>query len=168
MAMAAAAFNDATAWILLALAVALAGGCDSGNHNSPLISIWVLSGAAFVASMLFAIGPAMKWVTRCCSSQHDVVDEAYTCLTLAGVLVSGFITDLIGVRAIFGAFIFGLTIPKGEFTDRLIEKHSLMLHLLVTSFTASQHASLIFIFTVTCFFWLQREAALCSKQLHKS
>jgi Kef-type K+ transport system membrane component KefB len=122
-AMAAAAFNDVAAWILLALAVALAGGGDGGNHKSPLISIWVLlSGAAFVAFMLIAIGPAMKWVARRCSPQHDVVDEAYICLTLAGVLVSGFITDLIGIHSIFGAFVFGLTIPKGEFADRLIER----------------------------------------------
>ncbi|XP_062167426.1 cation/H(+) antiporter 20 [Alnus glutinosa] len=122
-AMAAAAFNDLAAWILLALAVALAGNGAGGSHKSPLIAIWVLlSGVAFVAFMLIAIGPAMKWVARRCSPQHDVVDEAYICLTLAGVLVSGFITDLIGIHSIFGAFVFGLTIPKGEFADRLIER----------------------------------------------
>ncbi|KAF5471674.1 hypothetical protein F2P56_008447 [Juglans regia] len=124
LAMAAAAFNDIAAWILLALAVALAGDGDSGGHKSPLISIWVLlSGAAFVAFMLVFIGPAMKWVARRCSPQNDVVDEAYICLTLAGVLVSGLITDLIGIHSIFGAFVFGLTIPKGgEFAERLIER----------------------------------------------
>lgn len=123
-AMAAAAFNDVAAWILLALAVALAGDGDGGGHKSPLISIWVLlSGAAFVAFMLLVIAPAMKWVARRCSPQHDVVDEAYICLTLTGVLVSGFMTDLIGIHSIFGAFVFGLTIPKGgEFADRLIER----------------------------------------------
>lgn len=41
-AMAAAAFNDVAAWILLALAVALAGDGDGGHNKSPLISIWVL------------------------------------------------------------------------------------------------------------------------------
>lgn len=123
-AMAAAAFNDLAAWILLALAVALAGDGQSGKHHkSPLIAIWVLlSGAAFVAFMLIAIRPAMKWVARRSSMQHDAVDESYICLTLAGVLVFGFITDLIGIHSIFGAFLFGLTIPKGEFADRLIER----------------------------------------------
>ncbi|KAG2685791.1 hypothetical protein I3760_10G142600 [Carya illinoinensis] len=122
--MAAAAFNDIAAWILLALAVALAGDGDSGGHKSPLISIWVLlSGATFVAFMLVFIGPVMKWVACRCSLQNDMVDEAYICLTLAGVLVSGLITDLIGIHSIFGAFVFGLTIPKGgEFADRLIER----------------------------------------------
>ncbi|XWS67034.1 hypothetical protein CRYUN_Cryun05aG0251700 [Craigia yunnanensis] len=123
VAMAAAAFNDVAAWILLALAVALAGN-DSGDHKSPLLSIWVLlSGVAFVVFMLLVIRPAMKWVARRCSPEQDVIDGTYICLTLAGVMVSGFIADLIGIHAIFGAFIFGLTIPKeGEFAERLIER----------------------------------------------
>ncbi|CAK7342506.1 unnamed protein product [Dovyalis caffra] len=123
-AMAAAAFNDVTAWILLALAVALAGNGAGGEHKSPLISIWVLiSGGAFVAFMLTVIRPAMKWITCRCSPKNNVVDEAYICLTLAGVLASGFMTDLIGIHSIFGAFVFGLTIPKGgEFAERLIDR----------------------------------------------
>lgn len=123
-AMAAAAFNDVAAWILLALAVALAGDGAGGAHKSPLISVWVLlCGVAFVIFMMVIIRPAMAWVGRRCSPEHDSVDEAYICLTLAGVLVSGFMTDLIGIHSIFGAFVFGLTIPKGgEFAQRLIER----------------------------------------------
>lgn len=123
-AMAAAAFNDVAAWILLALAVALAGNGEGGEQKSPLVSIWVLlSGVGFVAFMMILIRPAMKWVAGRCSPENDTVDEAYICLTLAGVMVSGFMTDLIGIHSIFGAFVFGLTIPKGgEFADRLIER----------------------------------------------
>ncbi|KAL1819697.1 hypothetical protein ACET3Z_014566 [Daucus carota] len=123
-AMAAAAFNDVVAWILLALAVALAGsGTPGGPQKSPLISVWVLlSGVAFVAFMMLVIRPAMKWVATRCSPESDIVDEAYICLTLAGVLVSGFMTDFIGIHSIFGGFVFGLTIPKGEFAQRLIER----------------------------------------------
>ncbi|KAG5242694.1 cation/H(+) antiporter [Salix suchowensis] len=123
-AMAAAAFNDVTAWILLALAVALAGNGAGGEHKSPLISIWVLiSGGAFVAIMLTVIRSAMKWVSCRFSSRNNMADEAYICFTLAGVLVSGFITDLIGIHSIFGAFVFGLTIPKGGvFAERLIDR----------------------------------------------
>ncbi|XP_076933383.1 cation/H(+) antiporter 20-like [Bidens hawaiensis] len=122
-AMAAAAFNDIVAWILLALAVALAGNGDEGGGKSPLVSVWVLlSGCAFVIFMMVAIRPVMNWVAHRCSPEHDTVDEAYICLTLATVMVSGFITDLIGIHAIFGAFIFGLTIPKGNFAEKLIER----------------------------------------------
>ncbi|KAL6336442.1 hypothetical protein AAG906_014614 [Vitis piasezkii] len=68
------------------------------------------------------IKPAMSWVARRSPDSHSV-DEAYICLTLAGVMVSGFVTDLIGIHSIFGAFVFGLTIPKGGgFSERLIER----------------------------------------------
>ncbi|KAL4396678.1 hypothetical protein AHAS_Ahas01G0115900 [Arachis hypogaea] len=38
-------------------------------------------------------------------------------------MVLGFVTDLIGIHSIFGAFVFGLTTPKGgNFAERLIER----------------------------------------------
>ncbi|XP_027095366.1 cation/H(+) antiporter 20-like [Coffea arabica] len=118
-AMAAAAFNDVSACILLALAVALAGG-GTGAHRSPLISLWVLlSGVAFVAFMLVFVRRIMHWVARQGSNRY----EAYIWLTLAAVMVSGFMTDLIGIHAIFGAFVFGLTIPSdGEFARSLVQR----------------------------------------------
>ncbi|XP_031093279.1 cation/H(+) antiporter 20 [Ipomoea triloba] len=121
-AMAAAAFNDVAAWVMLALAVALAGNGGGAAHKSPVIPIYVLlCGVAFVIFMMVVIRPAMKWVARRCSPEHEALEEAYVCLTLAGVMVSGFITDLIGIHSIFGAFVFGLTIPKGsDFSERLI------------------------------------------------
>ncbi|KAJ4704713.1 Cation/H(+) antiporter like [Melia azedarach] len=123
-AMAAAAFNDVAAWILLALAVALAGNGSGEAHKSSLIPIWVLiSGVAFVAFMLIVVRPIMNWVACQCSSEQGLVDDFYICLTLAGVMLSGFMTDLIGIHSIFGAFVFGLTIPKGgEFAERLMKK----------------------------------------------
>lgn len=124
-AMAAAAFNDIVAWILLALAIALTSDvADGGSHKSPLIPLWVcLTGVAFVAFMMIFIRPIMKWVAHRCITEYNMVNEAYICLTLVGVMVSGFITDLIGIHSIFGAFVFGLTIPKGGyFAQRLIER----------------------------------------------
>ncbi|XP_019102072.1 PREDICTED: cation/H(+) antiporter 20-like [Camelina sativa] len=120
-ALAAAAFNDMAAWILLALAVALPGSHDNHKHASPLISIWVLlSGFAFVIFMIFVIRPTMKWIVQ---NYASTMHEACICLTLAGVLVSGFITDLIGLHSIFGAFVFGLIVPKnGSFSDQLVER----------------------------------------------
>ncbi|CAN8316858.1 unnamed protein product [Cochlearia groenlandica] len=120
-ALAAAAFNDIAAWILLALAVSLPGSHDHHKHASPLMSIWVLlSGLAFVLFMFFLVQPAMRWIIR---EYGGATHEACICLTLVGVMVSGFITDLIGLHSIFGAFVFGLIIPKnGSFSERLVER----------------------------------------------
>ncbi|KAJ4704712.1 Cation/H(+) antiporter like [Melia azedarach] len=122
-AMAAAAFNDFAAWIMLALAVAVAENGEA-HKSSSLISVWVLiSGVAFVAFMLMVVRPIMSCVSRQCSSEHHVVDDVYICLTLAGVMLSGLVTDLIGIHSIFGALVFGLTIPKGgDFAVRLMKK----------------------------------------------
>ena len=94
-AMAAAAFNDVAAWILLMLAVALTGG----SHKNPLVSVWVLiSGVAFVVFMLTVIRPIMNRVTRRCSREHEVVDEAYICFTLVDKVtkrIEDFVTSLL-------------------------------------------------------------------------
>ncbi|CAJ1897441.1 unnamed protein product [Sphenostylis stenocarpa] len=136
-AMAAAAFNDVAAWILLALAVALAGD-GNGSHKSPLVSLWVLlSGLAFVVFMMVVVRRAMQVVAK--RGENDAVGEVYVCLTLAGVLVSGFMTDLIGIHSIFGAFVFGLTLPKeGNFAKKLTERiEDFVLGLLLPLYFAS-------------------------------
>ncbi|XP_022972726.1 cation/H(+) antiporter 20-like [Cucurbita maxima] len=125
IAMAAAAFNDMAAWILLALAIALTGNDNSVTvQRSSLVSVWVLlSGAGFVVFMMTVVRPGMKWVGQRCSYEDDAVEEGYVCLTLIGVLVCGFVTDLIGIHSIFGGFVFGLTVAKeGRFAERLIER----------------------------------------------
>ena len=70
--------------------------------------------------MFVAVKPVMVWMAKRCS---DVVDEVYITLTLGSVLVAGFMTDFIGIHSIFGAFIFGLIIPKeGNFSEKLLER----------------------------------------------
>ncbi|WVZ95871.1 hypothetical protein U9M48_041580 [Paspalum notatum var. saurae] len=117
-ALAAAAFNDVAAWVLLALAVAISGGSGSGSSaaRSPVVSVWVLlCGAAFVAAWMLVVKPAMAWVARRADADASsgAGGDAWVAATLAGALASGLATDAIGIHAIFGAFVFGLTVPKG-------------------------------------------------------
>ncbi|XAR55106.1 hypothetical protein NMG60_11030501 [Bertholletia excelsa] len=118
VALSAAAVNDVAAWILLALAVAL-----SGSNHSPLISLWVfLCGCAFVICCVFIIPPIFKWMAQHCP-EGEPVDEMYVCATLAAVLAAGFVTDSIGIHALFGAFVVGVLVPKdGPFAGALVEK----------------------------------------------
>lgn len=118
MAMSAAAVNDVVAWILLALAIAL-----SGNDTSPLVSIWVLlCGVAFVVFAVVVLRPALDLMARR-SLEGEPVSELYICVTLSLVLAAGFITDTIGIHALFGAFVVGIVMPKdGPFAGVLIEK----------------------------------------------
>ncbi|PSS11349.1 Cation/H(+) antiporter like [Actinidia chinensis var. chinensis] len=117
MAMSAAAVNDVAAWILLALAIALSG------RGSPLISLWVfLCGCAFVLVCAFFVPPICKWMAQRCP-EGEPVNEMYVCATLTAVLAAGFVTDTIGIHALFGAFIIGVVFPKdGPFAGALVEK----------------------------------------------
>lgn len=118
MAMSAAAVNDVAAWILLALAIAL-----SGTGRSPLVSVWVfLCGSGFITLCIFIAPPIFKWMARRCPEGQQV-DEIYICATLAAVLAAGFMTDMIGIHALFGAFVIGILVPKdGSFSGALVEK----------------------------------------------
>ncbi|KAL6624807.1 hypothetical protein ACP70R_032128 [Stipagrostis hirtigluma subsp. patula] len=140
-ALAAAAFNDVAAWVLLALAVAISGsGGGGGPHRSPLVSVWVLlCGAAFVAIWMVAVKPAMSWVARRADAAGEGGGDVWVAATLAGVLASGFATDTIGIHAIFGAFVFGLTVPKdGSFAGRVTERvEDLVSELLLPLYFAS-------------------------------
>ncbi|KAK7837926.1 cation/h(+) antiporter 18 [Quercus suber] len=118
MAMSAAAVNDVAAWILLALAIAL-----SGTGKSSLVPLWVfLSGCVFVVCAILIVPPIFKWIAQRCH-EGEPVKETYICATLAAVLAAGFVTDAIGIHAMFGAFVIGVLIPKdGPFADSLVEK----------------------------------------------
>ncbi|CAF2247521.1 unnamed protein product [Brassica napus] len=118
IALSAAAVNDVAAWILLALAVAL-----SGDGNSPLTSLWVfLAGSGFVLFCIYAVQPGIKWIAKRCP-EGEPVKEQYVCYTLGIVLAASFVTDLIGIHALFGAFVIGVIFPKeGNFANSLVEK----------------------------------------------
>ncbi|KAK3211716.1 hypothetical protein Dsin_016422 [Dipteronia sinensis] len=117
IAMSSALVNDMCAWILLAIAIALAE-----NESTSLASLWViLSGIAYVVFCVFVVRPAIMWMIRR-TPEGESFSEFYICLILTGVMISGFITDAIGTHSVFGAFVFGLVIPNGPLGLTLIEK----------------------------------------------
>lgn len=117
MAMSAAAVNDITAWVLLALAIALSGS------GSPLVSIYVLlCGVAFVGFATVAVRPVLVFMARR-SPEGEPVKESFVCAILVIVLAAGFATDAIGIHALFGAFVIGVLVPKeGACAGALTEK----------------------------------------------
>ncbi|VAH18660.1 unnamed protein product [Triticum turgidum subsp. durum] len=121
-AMAAAAVNDVFAWTLLALALAVSGG-GREPKGSPLAPVYILSsGAVFVAFTFFALRPLMARLARRagpCSSDGNL---ACSC-AVACALLAGAVTDAIGVHPVFGAFVFGLAMPRVDgVAERVGEK----------------------------------------------
>ncbi|GBG82715.1 hypothetical protein CBR_g36243 [Chara braunii] len=119
LAMSAAAVDDIMAWVLLALAVALA----NAHGSNPVVALYdLLMGVGFVIVMFVAVRPLVKkFVQKVTTDDH--IPEYLVTLSFIGCLLSGFLTDLMGIHVIFGAFLFGLILPKeGNFAHSLISK----------------------------------------------
>ncbi|KAJ1405045.1 Sodium/solute symporter superfamily [Sesbania bispinosa] len=103
VALSSALINDMCSWILLAIAIAVS------EHEKPTFAslMVLLSSVAFVAFHIFIVKPAIFWIIR---------------KTPEGVMISGFMTDFIGTHSVFGAFVFGMTIPHGPLALALVEK----------------------------------------------
>ncbi len=110
--MAAAAIDDVTAWFLIAvaLAVAVAGSATE-------VAQTILLAVAFCLLMFLAIRPLIARVS-------DAYDEAgrvpgsWIAAIFAGVLLSAFATETIGIALIFGAFVMGMVMPRhAELTE---------------------------------------------------
>ncbi|KAL0312512.1 UNVERIFIED_CONTAM: Cation/H(+) antiporter 18 [Sesamum radiatum] len=51
------------------------------------------------------------------------MNEVYVCATLVVVLATGLVTDIIGIYALFGAFVLRVLVPEDEpFAGALVEK----------------------------------------------
>ncbi|MGH3756936.1 cation:proton antiporter [Actinophytocola sp.] len=94
--------GDVTAWILLALVVAVVG---VSSMAGVLTTVGLT--AAF-AGLLFALRP---WLTRVLGTAQAQRARLVVQLVLVGVLVCATATEWMGVHAIFGAFLFGLVLP---------------------------------------------------------
>ncbi|KAL6843055.1 hypothetical protein ACP4OV_027129 [Aristida adscensionis] len=109
-AMAAAAVNDVFAWALLALALAVSGG--GGRGCATLAPVYILaSGAIFVAFTLCALRPLMARLARALGPDR-AAGVACSGAAVACALLAGVVTDAIGVHPVFGAFVFGLAMPR--------------------------------------------------------
>ncbi|EST08640.1 Cation/H+ exchanger [Kalmanozyma brasiliensis GHG001] len=110
--------NDVVGWILLALTVALV------NADTGLTALYILLCAiGWILMLFFLIRPAFIWLARRTGSFENGPNQVMIMITLLLVLVSAWITDIIGVHPIFGSFLVGLMIPhEGGYAIALTEK----------------------------------------------
>jgi len=102
----AGAVGDIVAWILLALVVSI---INSASRITPLYV--VLLSIAWALVLVFIVRPVFTFMIRITKSE-DEPSQTMMAFTLAMVMISGFVTDIIGVHEIFGAFLVGLIIPN--------------------------------------------------------
>ncbi|WP_280366034.1 cation:proton antiporter [Nocardia wallacei] len=133
MTLACAAFDDAWSWILLAVVVASA----KGNMNSAVLAF--VGGGVFVLFML-TVGRRLLRSLNGWAEKEMRADPAglplgpFTVVLLV-VLVCAWFTDWSGIYSVFGAFLAGVVMPRGEWLDRVRERtEPLVAYLLLPAF----------------------------------
>lgn len=117
IAIACAAVDDVTAWCLLATVVAIA----HANAVSGALLTLLLAGA-FSAAMVLVARPFFERLASRLSKPAEPTSGVVVSVLFLLVLSAG-ITELIGIHALFGAFLFGACLPKqGGFAKALAAK----------------------------------------------
>jgi Kef-type K+ transport system membrane component KefB len=110
--LAAGSLDDAVAWCLLALVLAL--------FRKDPTSAWLTIGGGVVygAVMLTAGRRLLERFSRSFEKHGELTTDAFTGVIVV-LMICAWITDGIGIYAVFGAFVCGAAMPKGEFADVL-------------------------------------------------
>ena len=103
-----AGVGDVTAWCILAAVVAVAGATDLKGAVSTLVLVAVYGLVMFCGGR-----PFLRRLLA--SSLRDEVEpsKAVLALVLGVVLISSFTTEILGIHALFGAFVAGIILPYG-------------------------------------------------------
>ncbi|MGZ4053631.1 MAG: cation:proton antiporter domain-containing protein [Bacteroidia bacterium] len=112
-----AAADDITAWCILAAVIAIV---KAGSFSSSLFTIILALGYVFV--MLKIVQPFVKKIGEVYSNK-ETLSLNIVAVIFGILLISSFITEVIGIHALFGAFIAGVIMPQSfSFRRILTEK----------------------------------------------
>lgn len=113
LALTAGAVDDAFAWCILAVVLASFG---SGGWNGAYMAIG--GGIAYGLLMIVVGQKVFKPLARLAKSGEPLSHPAFA-LVLVLFCLGAWAMDAIGIHAVFGGFILGAVLPKGELTEKL-------------------------------------------------
>ena len=135
MALTCAAVADVTAWTILVFVVAMV---KSRNPGHCLMTIGLL--ALFVGAMLFGVKPLLRRLPVARMADGGEPTQNMVVAVLLVAFGAGLLTEVIGVHALFGAFLAGVVVPRESgFQLRVRER--------LESFSAAFLLPLFFAFT---------------------
>lgn len=112
-----AAVDDITAWCLLAAVIAIV------KAGSIISSIWTIALAAtYVTGMLMLVRPFLKKMGDV-YADRDSLSKPVVAVFFLIMLLSSYATEIIGIHALFGAFLAGVIMPANvRFRNIFIDK----------------------------------------------
>ncbi|KIL99058.1 Na(+)/H(+) antiporter [Paramagnetospirillum magnetotacticum MS-1] len=106
MAIGAAAFNDAALWVAVALLLALSRGGDLWEAGQAAL------GALLFAGFLFwVVRPLLRRLFAHAEASGRVGAGDVVLLTI-GLALASLVTEILGLHAVIGAFVFGAVMPR--------------------------------------------------------
>jgi Kef-type K+ transport system membrane component KefB len=105
-AMACAALGDVTGWCVLAVIIAASNGSNTS-------SVWLTIGlaAAFVTVMLLVVRPLLARLFK--RRNSPALTQPSLAMIILLLLGSAWIAEIVGLHALFGAFLAGFIMPSG-------------------------------------------------------
>jgi Kef-type K+ transport system membrane component KefB len=102
-----AAVNDVTAWIILAGIIVIV------RSSGLSLQLWMTltSLGAFVLAMLIIVKPALQRLAALYDKRGGLTHDSLALILLV-LLASGWVTESLGVHALFGAFLAGVVMPR--------------------------------------------------------
>ncbi|MBC7841075.1 MAG: cation:proton antiporter [Gemmatimonadaceae bacterium] len=126
-----AAVDDATAWCLLAVVVAIAKADASSAVRTLAMT------AVYLVVMLWVVRPLVTRAIRS-ASRRAVSAQAMMSFVVVALLISTLATEAAGIHAIFGAFLLGAIIPHASELARDLQGklHDIVIVLFLPAFFA--------------------------------
>ena len=106
LSIASAANDDVTAWCLLAVVIAIA---KAGSVAGALFSI--LAAILYIVVMFAIVRPFLKKIGEVYANQ-EVINKTFVAFILLVLILSSCLTEIIGIHALFGAFLAGVVMPQ--------------------------------------------------------
>jgi Kef-type K+ transport system membrane component KefB len=133
VAIAAAAVNDVTAWCILAVVIVIARSSEAQTSLPLMIGGTVLYTVLMLTVVRWGLRRLEGALRRAGGISQDMV-----AIVVFVVVLSAWITERLGVHAVFGAFMAGVVMPRDERLARpLLERfHDLMVILFLPLFFA--------------------------------
>lgn len=161
VALGAGAIDDATAWCLLAVVLA------SFDQNWSHAWLNIGGGIAYVTFAFLVIRPLLErtkgWLIK-----EGALTEAGLVIGLAFMALGAWFTDLIGLHAVFGAFVMGAVMPRGIMVRDLMARiQPLTVALLLPLFFTYSGLNTKIGLLNTGFLWLMCGAVLLAAVLGK-
>ncbi len=112
LALAAGSADDAAAWCIFALVLA-------SFKTDPAIAALAIGGGIVYTAAMLTIGRRLIAWFLCRCQAVPLLNGAQIPVVLTLLMLVSWYTDYIGIYAVFGAFILGVAIPRGEFAEML-------------------------------------------------